>query len=262
MLSAADSLNPAQMADLSALADGSLDPARREAVEAWITSSPELLDLYRREQAAVAALHQAALERAPARLRLNIQSMHRQTVNRPRRARVRAGYGAVAAATAAVALAVVLLLPGGAPGSPSVSQAAALGLRGPSAAPPAPDSIDPRSRLADQFQEVYFPNWSSTLGWRAVGMRRDRLDGRATMTVYYQRGNQVVAYTIVGAPALASPAAVVRQVHGYELHVLRLAGRTVVTWRRAGHTCVLSAARVPTNSLEQLAGWRASGLSD
>jgi hypothetical protein len=259
MASAADYLSPAQLADLSALADGSLDPARREAVEAWIGSSPELFELYKREQAAVTALQKAALERAPARLRLRVQA---QTANRPRRARVRAGYGALAAAAVAAALALVLLLPGGTPGSPSVSQAAALALRGPSAPAPAPDSTAPRLKLSSPFQELYFPNWSSTLRWRAIGMRRDRLDGRPAMTVYYQRGGRVVAYTIVGVPALGSPAGVITHVRGYELRILSLTGRTVVTWRRAGHTCVLSAARVPVSALEQLAGWRAPGLSD
>ena len=92
-------------------------------------------------------------------------------------------------------------------------------------------------------------------------MRHDRLDGRPTTTVYY-RGGGLVAYTIVGAPALSSPSGPVTRSNGYELRVFSLAGRTVVTWRRAGHTCVLSAARVPVRVLEQLAGWRASGISD
>lgn len=252
-------LSPAEAAALSALADGSLDPDRREAVEAWIASSPELLDTYERERAAVRLLRRAAAERAPARLRMHV---HGQRVSPPRRSRARAGYGALAGAMAAAVLAVVLLLPEGAPGSPSVSQAAGLALRGPSAPAPAPDPTEPRVKLADGFQALYFPNWSTTLGWRAVGMRRDRLNGRPTMTVYYQRGGGVVAYTIVGAPALGSPAGRVRHLNGYELRTSRLAGRTVVTWRRAGRTCVISAAHVPVRVLEQLADWRASGLSD
>lgn len=257
---AADYLSPAQLADLSALADGSLDPARRQAVEAWIDSSPELLELFERERAAVDVLQQAAAERAPARLRLRIQG---QSVSRPRRSRVRTGYLALAGAVAtAAAAAAVLVLTGGAPGSPSVSQAAAVALRGPAGPAPAPDATDPRAKLSVRFQQVYFPNWSATLGWRAIGTRRDRLDGRPIMTVYYQRGDELVAYTIVGAPALAAPAGPVTQVKGYELRVFRLTGRAVVTWRRAGHTCVLSAARVPARALEQLAGWRPSRISD
>ena len=117
-------------------------------------------------------------------------------------------------------------------------------------------------KLADRFQALYFPNWSTTLGWRAIGMRRDRLDGRATMTIYYERRGGLVAYTIVGTPALGSPSGRVTRMNGHELRIFSLAGRTVVTWRRAGHTCVLSAAHVPVTALEQLAGWRASGISD
>ncbi len=52
------------------------------------------------------------------------------------------------------------------------------------------------------------------------------------------------------------------RLNGYELPIFALAGRTVVTWRRAGHTCVISATHVPVGSLEQLAGWRASGATD
>jgi hypothetical protein len=255
---AAQYLSPTQLAELSALADGSLDPARRQAVEAWIANSSELLDLYERERAAVEMLHRAAADRAPARLRLRIQG---QLVRPPRGSRV-PGYGAVAGAIAAAAVAVVLVLPGGAPGSPSVSQAARLALRGPLAPAPAPDSTDPRAKLADRFQGVYFPNYLATLGWRAVGMRRDRLDGRPATTVYYQGRDGLVAYTIVGAPALSPPSGLVTRLNGFELRAFSLAGRTVVTWRRAGHTCVLSAARVPVGVLEQLAGYRASRISD
>lgn len=258
---AAQHLSPAQAAELSALADGSLSPARRRAVEAWIASSPEIVALYERECVAVGVLRKATAERAPARLRLRIEG---PPMTRARRSRTRRGYVALAGAiaAAAVAVAVALLLPGGAPGSPSVSQAAGLALRGPLGAAPPLDSADPREKLAERFQEVYFPNWSATLGWRAVGMRHDRLDGRPTTTVYYTRGGGLVAYTIVGVPALSPPSGPVTRLNGYELRVFRFAGRTVVTWRRAGHTCVLSAARVPVGVLEQLAGWRASGISD
>jgi anti-sigma factor RsiW len=251
-------LKPEQLAELSALADGSLAPARRPAVEAWVASSPELLDLYERERAAVEMLHLVAAERAPARLRLRIQG---QRVKPPRASRV-PGYGALAATIAAAAVAVVLVLPGGAPGSPSVSQAAELALRGPSAPAPAADPSDPARKLADRFQGVYFPNYLATLGWRAIGMRRDRLDGRPTTTVYYQRQGGLVAYTIVGARPLSPPSGLMTRLNGYELRAFSLAGRTVVTWRRGGHTCVLSAARVPLGALEHLAGWRASSVSD
>src|ERR1700751_4899847 len=104
-----------ELADLSALADGTLDPARRAAVEAHIAASPELSALYARERRVVAVLHQAReTERAPASLRARIEA------SRPAQrtlARRRIGYAAgLAGALAAIALALVLVLPSGAPG--------------------------------------------------------------------------------------------------------------------------------------------------
>lgn len=253
-------VNPAQMAELSALADGTLDPSRRADVEQSIRDSPHLRDLYQRERTAVEALRQAAAEQAPPRLRARVEAERAAHAARPRR---RAGLGALAGAlAAAAAVALVLLLPGGTPGSPSVSQAAQLALRGPAAPAPAADPGDPRAKLTQRLQDLYFPNWSATLGWRAVGVRHDKLGGRPAVTVYYQRRGTQVAYTIVGTPALVQPSAPVRHLNGFDLRALSLAGRTVVTWQRAGHTCVLSGPSVPAGVLEQLAAWRAGALSD
>jgi hypothetical protein len=250
--------SPTQLTDLSALADGSLDPSRRRAVEQWIAGSPHLRTLYERERTAVEVLQHAATERAPARLRMDVGS---QRVSRAARARWKPGYGALAGALAAAALALALLLPGGTPGSPSVSQAAQLALRGPSGPGPAVDPSDPRMVLAQRIQGLYFPNWSPTLGWQPVGVRSDRLGGRPAVTVYYQRGAMSVAYTILGTPALARPSVPLTHLGGFALQTLNLRGRTVVTWRRAGHTCVISASGVPTRVLEKLADWPAARIT-
>jgi anti-sigma factor RsiW len=249
---------PAQLSDLSALADGSLDPSRRQTVEQWIAGSPHLRILYERERAAVEMLHSAATERAPARLRMYVGS---QRASRATRERWKPGYGALAAALAAAALALALLLPGGTPGSPSVSQAARLALRGPSGPAPAVDPGDPGTKLAQRIQGLYFPNWSPTLGWQPVGVRSDRLGGRPAVTVYYRRGAMSVAYTIIGTPALARPSVPLTHLGGFALQRLSLRGRTVVTWRRAGRTCVISASGVSTRVLEQLADWPAARIT-
>jgi hypothetical protein len=117
-------------------------------------------------------------------------------------------------------------------------------------------------KLAQRLQGLYFPNWSDTLGWRAVGVRGDRLGGRQAVTVYYQQQDKSVAYTIVDAPALAQPSSPVKHMGALALQTLNLRGRTVVTWRRAGHTCVISASGVPIWVLERLADWPTAGLSD
>jgi anti-sigma factor RsiW len=252
-------LRARELADLSALADGTLDPARRDAVRARITSSHELSALYERERRVADLLREArATDRAPEGLRRRIEA------KRPSRGaalRSRMGYGgAFAGALAAIVLALVLILPAGTPGAPSVSQAAALGVRAPTAPAPAPDPSAPAIKLGRDIQKVYFPNWSSRFHWRAVGQRSDRLNGRLALTVYYQWHGHRIAYTIVSAPVLASPAASVKLLHGTELRTLKLGGRLVVTWRRAGHTCVLSGVGIPAAELQLLAAWDAPGL--
>jgi hypothetical protein len=104
---------------------------------------------------------------------------------------------------------------------------------------------------------VYFPNWGDQgLGWAAVGQRSDQLRGRRVVTVYYQGHGTQIAYTIVSGPALPFPAGTVVRKGAERLRTLSVRGRLVVTWRRAGRTCVLSGMGVTANQLEQLATWR------
>jgi hypothetical protein len=257
MTSGADNTKPTErdLAELSALADGTLDPARRPELEARIAASPELTTLYERERRLLAALHQArTIERAPAALRARIEAA------RPGRravARRRIAYGGgLAGALAVVALALVLILPSGTPGSPSVSQAAALAGRGATQAPPTPDPANPSARLNESVGDVYFPNWASRLRLQATGERIDRLDGRTAVTVYYAWRGERIAYTIVGAPALTEPKAAQTWLDGTEMQTLTLNGRLVVTWRRAGDTCVLSGSGVTAEALQTLAAWK------
>jgi hypothetical protein len=251
--------SPKQLAELSALVDGSIDPTRRHAVEQWIAGSPHLRALYERERASVERLGLAATERAPTRLRWRLEGQRPHVAARPR---WKPAYAVLAGALAAAIAAAALLLPGGTPGSPSVSQAAQLALRGPSAPAPAVDPSDPRTKLARRLQGLYFPNWSGKLGWRPAGVRSDLLGGRKAVTVYYQRRGMTVAYTIVAAPALEQPPTPVMHLGAFALQTFNLSGRSVVTWRRAGHTCVISASGVPTHVLERLADWQAARITD
>ena len=245
-----------ELAELSALADGTLVPSRRATVEAHIASSPELTALYERERQVVAALHHArASDRAPDALRARIEG------SRPKRAaaaRRRLAYaGGLAGALAAVALALVLLLPSGTPGAPSVSNAAALAVRGAALAAPAPDPKNPGARLEQSVGDLYFPNWTSSFGWRAVGARTDNLGGHKAVTVYYEWRGERIAYTIVASPPLAEPAARRTWLNGTELRTFTLNGRLVVTWREAGKTCVLSGSGISAAELQKLAAWSA-----
>lgn len=165
--------------------------------------------------------------------------------------------GALVGAVAAVVAALVLLLPGGTPGAPSVSQAAALALRGPMMPAPLPDQTHPTFKLRQDVEEVYFPNWS-WIGWRAVGQRVDRLGGQKAVTVYYQHGAIRIAYTILAAPALRWPGTQTQLINQVKLQSFGSGKRIVVTWRRDGHTCVLSGAGVGTQALAKLAAGDAS----
>jgi hypothetical protein len=253
-------LSAHELADVSALADGTIEPARRPEVEARVAASPELRALYDRERRAVEMLHRAAVsERAPARLRARIEA---QRPKPAARARQRIGYGsALVGALAVVALALALILPGGTPGAPSLSRAAALATLGATEPAPAPNPSAPKVKLGYGVDDVYFPNWQHRFGARAVGQRTDGLGGRRAVTVYYNWRGKLLAYTIVDRPALSQPAAPVISMHGIELRTLTLNGRQVVTWQRTGHTCVLSGEGISAARLRKLAAWTAPGIS-
>jgi hypothetical protein len=177
-----------------------------------------------------------------------------------RRRQHRRGAPALAAAALALVLAIPLVLVGGGVGGAvSVAEAVALGARPPVAAvhePPDGRVTLPRVSAAG----LSFPYWEDRFGWRAVGFRRDRLDGRTLTTMLYARGSGHVAYTIVSGhalPGLRGARAVVQA--GTELHTASLGGRRVVTWLRRGHTCVLSGDGVPVTSLAALGAWRGGG---
>lgn len=220
-------------------------------------------DLDPREAEIVAVLAAArARDRAPATLRARIErerAAHRTARRRPNlRVRVYAG---AAIAVAALAAALVLILPSGTPGTPTVAEAAALSLRGAAQPAPAVTSAGPGTRLGAAVDEVYFPDWQSKPGWRAVGQRTDTLAGRRAVTVYYQRGGDQVAYTIVATPPLAEPRARTLQARSLTVRALTSGGRTVVTWRRLGDTCVLVSRTLDAHALAELAAWSAPGVA-
>jgi hypothetical protein len=165
--------------------------------------------------------------------------------------------GTFASAVAVVLLLIVFLLPAGTPGGPSVSEAAALAVRGPTGPAPGPDPGAPTLRLDQNVGRVYFPNWAyQGGGWGAVGQRSDQLRGRHAVTVYYQGHSTQIAYTIVSGPGLPTPAGAVVRKGSERLRTTSVNGRLVVTWLRAGHTCVLSGMGVTADELEQLAARR------
>jgi anti-sigma factor RsiW len=200
-------LSPADEADLVALADGNLDAVRRLEVEARVAAEPGLAGALCRQRAALALLSTAGAVTMPPQLRARVIELER------RRTRVRRWIPAFGAAMAAATAAIALML---ASGGPDVDDVISAALR------PATAEAAPR----EQIDGLRFPSYER---WRAVGVRADEIGGRATRTVFYERGGRRVAYTIVARPALSEGK-----------RVRRVDGRAVVQWTRAGRTCLVS----------------------
>jgi hypothetical protein len=241
-------------ADIPELADGSISPGRREGAEARVAESAEFQALLANEETAVELLRRLREEdRAPEDLRRRIAADQRRPA--PSHRRISLG-GGVLATAAVVAVVVVLTLSDGTPAGPSVAQAAGLALRGAVAGAPRADPRAP-GYLTRKVGPVYFPDWSRSPGWTATGQRADRLDGHRAVTVYYRAAARTVAYTIVSLPGLPQPSGPGVRFGGLVLHRLRLDGRSVVTWRQGGATCVLSGGQIAVSRLERLAAWPA-----
>lgn len=219
------------------------------------------------EQRAVEALYALRADRAPDQLRENVDRLRsdhaRGRTRRPASGRARAWSPAVLAPAAgllAVAiLAVALALPGGAPGSPSIVQAADLAAQGPLLAAPPPSPMAPADKLSQRVQDLEFPNWSR-FGWRPTGQRIDRINGRLAVTVYYRWNRRTIAYTIVQTPALHQLRLAYQSYGGTAFQTTTMRHRVLVTWRRGGHTCILSGVGTSRQTLFSLAAWKPGQL--
>lgn len=248
------SIDRDEMAELSALADGTLPAGRRAALEARVAARPELRELLARQRRAVAATRSLAREPVPDSLRA--------TVDERRRGRRRAGWrlapGLAAGVAAVVAAILVVATLGDGPAGPSVADAARLAALPPSG--PAPARVGGgRAELAIDVEGVAFPDLQRVHGWRAIGVRRGRIDSRSATAVFYAKGARRMAYVIVGGPGLQPPSNARRATRGgVEYRSLRIAGRQAVTWRRDGRTCLLI-GRISPGELLALAAWEGDG---
>jgi anti-sigma factor RsiW len=257
-------LSPEDEADLVAFVDGHLDAEGRTRVEARAAEDPEYKSALLRQQVGRDAVTSAAESTgAPLALKTRVEELGAARGKRkgePRSGiRTRLGglrwpAAGVAAGAIAATLAVVMLVSGG----PGIEDVAAAATRAPTAkvAP-----VPPTSKLLEErVAEVHFPNYAGKFGWKAVGTRMDEIGGRATRTVFYEKAGRRIAYTVVSGAALSQPdAADKATVEGTVIRALRAEGREVVTWRRRGHTCVLSSDNVPRSELLTLAGWKGKG---
>jgi hypothetical protein len=241
--------------DLARLADGTLRGRRRARLERLVANSTQLQARLNDQRRALAATRSLArLERAP----LALHAQYGALVTRRRR---RAPAGALGLAGAAGALAWTIAALGGGQAALTVAQAAAIAVRPATTIVAEPASDDHVALPGVQAEGMPFPYWEDRFGWHATGERTDRLAGRMLTTVFYRRGPERIAYTIVSGSALAPVAAAHTTTRGGTvLADTWSGGRPVVTWLRLGHTCVLSGGPgVSFRALTRLAGWRSHG---
>jgi len=139
-------------------------------------------------------------------------------------------------------------------GSPNVRAVAPVALRAPTA--PAPAAIAGSDLLAAKAGPIAFPTWTRA-GWRAVGARSDTIRGHDVRTVFYVDGaGRRIGYAIADAQL---PVAGGRDVTrgGTQLRVLAHGSTSIVTWRRAGRTCILAGRGVAVERLLTLASYAA-----
>jgi hypothetical protein len=247
-------LSAQDLAELCALADGTLPAERRAEVEARVSTSPDLLELVERQRRAVAATQALAEEPVPASLLETVEG-HRRALD-VRRAgawRLAPRLALVGGLAAVVAVLAAIVLSGG-PGGPTVADAARLASQPPNG--PAPPPLGNNStNLAVDVQGVAFPNLARSYGWHARGIRRSRVDGRSATVVFYAKDGRRIAYVIVAGASLPRPLRAQTTVRdGVRFQTLRTNGKLVVTWRRAGHTCVLTGQAIRAQLLA-LASW-------
>jgi hypothetical protein len=219
----------------------------------------ELVELVRSiDVPAPATLHERVrsliAEQPPATSRRRRAGLARRRLGpgRPLGGRLAAAGGLLAVA---IAVLVLALSSGGGSSTLTLAQATAL-TRAPATAPAPRESSANHARLTAAVDHVAFPYWAERFGWRATGMRRDRIGGRAITTVFYADRGRRIGYTIVGGrPALSPDGGAIHWSKGVAYHLRAQRGVAVVTWLREGHLCAVSGHGVDGATLLRLASW-------
>ena len=216
---------------------------------------PLLQELLERQRRSLAATRAPASESVPPALRASVEA---EVTGSPRdrfRWMPRLAFGGVAAAVATVGL--VLVLAGG-PAAPTVADAAEL-----AALPQRAGTGSPRGEpnaAGGDVEGVRFPDFRRPHGWRADGVRAGSVDGREATVVYYRKRRAADRLCDRVRRRSAPPSGAEEAVRrGVEYRALRAEGQLAVTWRRAGHTCVLIGEASRQAAL--LASWRGGGAS-
>jgi hypothetical protein len=193
---------------------------------------------------------------APHALRTRIEAERERTLVRRMVVKRMKLSGVLAGCAAVLGAGVALLAP--AHGAPSALDAAALAERGATAAAPRVSSSQ-EHLLAVAVGGVPFPRWQERFPWKPSGQRTDELNGRQTLTVFYDGVREAphvrLGYTIVdGAPLAWPDGTKVVTANQVDVHLLHRDGRVMAFWRAHGHTCVISAPdTVPDDRMVALA---------
>jgi hypothetical protein len=172
----------------------------------------------------------------------------REAVSRPRRRSVRWVFALGGGAIAAALIVFVLSLGGG----PSVQDVAQAALNQPTQPAPASDGHYVDAEIAG----IHFPDYESDWGWKAVGARRDTVDGRDALTVIYAKDGTGVHYTVVDGDALPKPdGAKVVDVNGTDVALTRDGDTLTASWEVDGHTCILATKAASEEQLLDLVNW-------
>jgi hypothetical protein len=199
------------------------------------------------------AIHGVGAVPAPAALRARIE-LARAPARPPRHTRRgRLSLALASPVAACAALTVALVLGGQSPAVATVADAAVLASR-PVQAPVSEPRGDEQTLPRVTAAGLTYPYWEDRFGYRATGVRRDRIGGREATTVTYVHGARRLAYTIVAGSPLA-PGGRMRTSFegGVVVRSLSMHGTEIVTWLRDGHTCVLVGAGSQIGLLTRLA---------
>ena len=241
--------------ELARLADGTLRDAQADVLRAQVRANPDLQPRLREQERAVSLVRATEEIVAPASLhaaihgRISDRAHARGGAGSRRRARLLAPVGAAVVAAAVV---VILLVSAG-PGSLTVTgtaQAAALG--SPTRGAPAVDRGD-SDLLSLDVGSIRFPAYERHASERATGARTDQLHGRRVQTVFYDVAGRQVGYTIIAGAALPNPRGTSHLIQGVRYTTTTVSGARLVTWRRAGHTCIIAARGTDQRTLLSLA---------
>ncbi len=88
---------------------------------------------------------------------------------------------------------------------------------------------------------------------RDRGSRVDVIGTHTVATTFYERGGRVIGASVVSGGPVREPGPVVATPAGVRSIEISLAGRTILSWRRGGHTVVMSSVAVPQPWLVALA---------